>query len=279
MELELDLLIENGTVVDGSGLPGYRSDIGIKDGMVVAVGRLSGHVAKTTIDATGMTVAPGFIDPHTHLDPQVCWDPYALPSVLHGVTTVLTGNCSVSVAPCRPEHRKAIALLFSLIEEVPLAALTDGIDWSWESFGEYLGALDGNLGVNVAAMVGHSALRYYVLGEESYERSATEQEVEQMRELLRASLREGAAGFSTSRLCYHTGEGGRPIPSGLSNNEELLALARVLGEEGLGVFESDGGIDTHHYPEHIKEVAGPVALETGRSRPPRRMHVGGQVPR
>ena len=193
-----DLLIRGGTVVDGSGLPGYRADVAVSYGTIVEVGKLTGAEATRVVDADGLVVAPGFIDPHTHLDPQLCWDPLGMPSINHGVTTVMTGNCSVTVAPCRAQDREAIAVLFHQLEEVPLDTLTHGLTWQWESFGEYLDLLDESLGVNVAAMVGHSALRYYVMGPDVYERSADDHEIHQMREVLRQALMDGAAGFSTS---------------------------------------------------------------------------------
>jgi N-acyl-D-amino-acid deacylase len=259
-----DLVLINGTVVDGSGLPAYRADVGVRDGVIQTVGTIDTNEATEVVDAEGLTVAPGFIDPHTHLDPQLCWDPLGLPSVLHGVTTVMTGNCSVTVAPVRPEHRDALSRLFTSVEEVPLAAFQEAVSFEWETFGEYLDVLDRKLGINVAAMVGHSALRYYVMGPESFDRHATGAEIDEMREVLRQALRDGAAGFSTSRLKYHQTHDGRSIPSRMASDTELLALAQVLGEEGLGVFESDGGDDTRHYPEHIDNLAGPIALETRR---------------
>src|SRR5262249_40371157 len=157
------LAIVNGVVVDGSGQPRFRGDIGIRDGVIVAVGDLDGETADRRIDADGRVVAPGVVDPHTHLDAQLGWDPFGLPTVVHGVTTVRTGNCGVSMAPCRPEDRTAVATLFHMTEEVPLDLLLDVVDWSWESFGEYLNRLRGNLGINVVAMVGHSVLRHYVM--------------------------------------------------------------------------------------------------------------------
>jgi N-acyl-D-amino-acid deacylase len=259
-----DLVLTNGSVVDGSGLPAYRADIGVRDGVIQKIGTIDPSDADEVVDAQNLTVAPGFIDPHTHLDPQLCWDPLGLPSVLHGVTTVMTGNCSVTVAPCRPEHRDALSRLFVSVEEVPLAAFEQAVSFEWETFGEYLDVLDRHLGINVAAMVGHSALRYYVMGPASFERHATPAEIDEMREVLRQALRDGAAGFSTSRLMYHQTHDGRSIPSRMASDTELLALAQVLGEEGLGLFETDGGDDTHHYPEHIDNLAGPIALETRR---------------
>ena len=151
------------------------------------------------IDAPGLIVAPGFIDPHTHLDPQLWWDPLGSPSVDHGVTTVMTGNCSVTLAPCRPEDSDALSRLFYLVEEVPLAAFEQGIEWRWESFGQFLDSFEGRLGINLAALVGDSALRYYVMGPASYDRAASDAEIAAMREVLRESIQGGAIGFSTSR--------------------------------------------------------------------------------
>src|SRR6478736_1026349 len=142
-----DLLIRGGTVVDGSGLPRYRADVAVSDGMIVEVGKLAGAGATRRGGADGLMVAPGFIDPHTHLDPQLCWDPLGSPSVYHGVTTVMTGNCSVTLAPCRPEDRDALSRLFYLVEEVPLAAFQQGIDWRWETFGQFLDSFDGRLAI------------------------------------------------------------------------------------------------------------------------------------
>jgi N-acyl-D-aspartate/D-glutamate deacylase len=258
-----DLIIRGGTVVDGTGMPRRRADVAISDGRIVRVGRIADAQATRVIDADGLVVAPGFIDPHTHLDPQLCWDPLGTPSVFHGVTTVMTGNCSVTLAPCRAADRPALARLFYMVEEVPLECFEEGILWTWETFGEFLVALDGGLGINVAALVGHSALRYYVMGPASYERVATDAEIGEMQAVLRASMRAGAVGFSTSRLMYHVGEGGRPIPSRLADDREVDALCDVLGELGAGIFETDGGAVLSEFPAHIRQLAGPAALRTG----------------
>jgi N-acyl-D-amino-acid deacylase len=260
-----DLLVRGGAVVDGSGLPRFDADVAIEAGRVVEVGRLAGRSARRVVDAAGCVVAPGFVDPHTHYDPQLHWDGLAMPSLLHGVTTVVTGNCGVTLAPCRAADRAALARLFHVVEEIPLAAFERGIEWRWESFGECLDALEGRLGPNLVAFVGHSAIRYFAMGPASYEREARDDEVAAMRELLAASLREGAAGFSTSQSVYHVGEGGRPIPSRLASDMEVAALADVLGELGRGIFQTDGGARTHEIPQHVRRVDGPIAERTGLS--------------
>jgi N-acyl-D-aspartate/D-glutamate deacylase len=230
---------------------------------ITAIGPLGGRTAATLVDADGLVVAPGFVDPHTHLDPQLHWDPYGTPSIFHGVTTVLTGNCSVTLAPCRPEHRDALSRLFYLVEEIPLAAFQQGIDWSWESFGESLDALDGRLGLNMAPLVGHSAIRYHAMGPASYERAATADEMAAMQALLRDSLASGAMGFSTSQSVFHSGEEGRPIPSRLADDAEVMALAGVLAEFPGTLFQTDGGPLTHLVAEYVRRLAGPIAERLG----------------
>jgi N-acyl-D-aspartate/D-glutamate deacylase len=261
--VDCDLLIRGGMVVDGTGMPRRRADVAVRDGRIARVSHHSDVDARVVVDADGLVVAPGFVDPHTHLDPQLCWDPLAAPSVQHGVTTVLTGNCSVTLAPCREADRESLARLFYLVEEVPLTCFRQGIEWTWETFGEFLDSFDCRLGVNVAALVGHSALRYYVMGPASYERAATDDEIGAMREVLRASMLEGAVGFSTSRLVFHVGEGGRPIPSRMADDREVEALCGVLGELGAGIFETDGGARLSEFPSHVRELAGPIAERTG----------------
>jgi len=263
--MTLDLLVRDGVVVDGSGEPRFAADVAIEGGVVVEVGRLAGRHARRVVDAGGRVVAPGFVDPHTHYDPQLHWDGLATPSLLHGVTTVVTGNCGVTLAPCRSADRRSLARLFHVVEEIPLAAFEQGIEWRWESFGECLDALEGRLGPNLVAFVGHSAIRYFAMGPASYEREARDDEIAAMRGLLAASLREGAAGFSTSQSVYHVGEGGRPIPSRLASEAEVAALADVLGEQGRGTFQTDGGARTHEIPEHVRRIDGPIALRTGRT--------------
>jgi N-acyl-D-amino-acid deacylase len=224
----LDLVIRNGLIVDGSGLPGRRGDVAISDGRVVSVGGHAGD-AHRVIDATGKVVAPGFIDPHTHYDAQLCFDPYAFPAIEHGVTTVVPGNCSLSLAPLRTDQRDAFSRMFRLIEEMPEAAFDAGVDWRWgEGFGGWLDALSENIALNVAPLVGHSVLRMYVMGAAAQEREATPEEVTAMADLLRACLDAGAVGLSTSFVDID--ETYRPVPSRWAGPDELDALAAVLGE-------------------------------------------------
>ena len=191
----LDLVIRNGLIVDGSGLPGRRGDVSIMDGKIVAVGGRAGD-ARTVIDATGRVVAPGFIDPHTHYDAQLCFDPYAFPAIEHGVTTVVPGNCSLSLAPLRAEQRDPFSRMFRLIEEMPEAAFEAGVDWRWgEGFGGWLDALTDHIAVNVAPLVGHSVLRMYVMGDAAQQRVATAEEITAMADLLRVCLDAGAVGI------------------------------------------------------------------------------------
>lgn len=224
----LDLVIRNGLIVDGSGLPGRHGDVSIVGGKVVAVGGRAGE-AHRVVDATGKVVAPGFIDPHTHYDAQLCFDPYAFPAIEHGVTTVVPGNCSLSLAPLRIDQRESFGKMFRLIEEMPEAAFDAGVDWRWgESFGGMLDALTGNVALNVAPLVGHSVLRMYVMGPEAQARVATAEEIRQMCDVLRACLEAGAVGLSTSFVDID--ETYRPVPSRWAAPEELDALTSVLGE-------------------------------------------------
>ncbi len=224
----LDLVIRNGLIVDGSGLPGRRGDVSIHEGKVVAVGGRAGE-ARREIDASGKVVAPGFIDPHTHYDAQLCFDPYAFPAIEHGVTTVVPGNCSLSLAPLRADQRDSFSRMFRLIEEMPEAAFDAGVDWRWgEGFGGWLDALTDNIALNVAPLVGHSVLRMFVMGDDAQKRVATPEEISAMADLLRTCLDAGAVGLSTSFI--DVDESYRPVPSRWAGPEELDALAAVLGE-------------------------------------------------
>ena len=224
----LDLVIRNGLIVDGSGLPGRRGDVSIHDGKVVAVGGRAA-AARREIDAAGMVVAPGFIDPHTHYDAQLCFDPFAFPAIEHGVTTVVPGNCSLSLAPLRTDQRDAFSRMFRLIEEMPEAAFDAGVDWRWgEGFGGWLDALSENIALNVAPLVGHSVLRMYVMGDDAQQRVATPDEIIAMAQLLRVCLEAGAVGMSTSFVDID--DTYRPVPSRWAGPDELDALAAVLGE-------------------------------------------------
>lgn len=227
----MDLIIRNGTIVDGSGLPRYCGDVGVDGGRIVSVGRpLDGVDADRVIDASGLVVAPGFVDPHTHVDAQLFFDPFVYPSIEHGVTTVVTGNCSLSMAPVRPEHRDRFSRMFRLIEEMPEAAFEQGVDWSWgESFEGMLDTVEADVAVNVAPLVGHSVLRLYVLGDD-IRRVATPDEVAMMCDLLRSALAAGAVGLSTSYIDVE--DDMRPVPCRWAEHSELEALCAVLGEKG-----------------------------------------------
>lgn len=226
-----DLVIRNGLIIDGTGLPGYLGDVGVTDGVITSVGRpLAGAEARRVIDATGRAVTPGFVDPHTHYDAQLCFDPYAFPAIEHGVTTVVTGNCSLSLAPVRTADRERFSKMFRLIEEMPEAAFAKGVDWRWgESFDGMVQALAGNLALNLAPLVGHSVLRMFVMGDES-RRAATPAEITAMGDLLRACLDAGAVGLSTSYVDME--DDLRPVPSRFAEHDELRALCAVLGERG-----------------------------------------------
>ena len=243
-----DLLIKNGRVVDGSGMPSYRADVGIAGGLIADIGRLDGG-ARRTIDAGGRAVAPGFIDNHCHFDAQVTWDPLCTFSPHHGVTTVIFGNCSLSLAPARVEDREALTMMLSRVEAIPMESLQAGIDWSWTSFGEYLDRLDRKLGVNAGALVGHSAVRRYVMREESQERAqATPAELDEMKELIRDAIRAGALGLSFDRNGGHLDLNGRPIPAIVAPVEELYELATALKDAPAGVIQCGSA-----YPLEIRE--------------------------
>jgi N-acyl-D-amino-acid deacylase len=235
-----DILIKGGRIYDGSGLPSFLGDVAIKGGRIVETGRINGS-AKRVVDADGLAVSPGFIDFHTHLDAQLLWDPIASSSCFHGVTTVIPGNCALALAPCREKDRDAILGSFERVEAMPLAALRAGVDWGWTTFPEYLGRLRGRLGVNVASLMGHVALRQFVMGDAASERAATPAEIQQMKEILKQGVRAGAIGFSTNQNPVHMYADGRPIPSRLATDEEIIELAGALGEINQGEVQISRG--------------------------------------
>jgi N-acyl-D-aspartate/D-glutamate deacylase len=234
--MSFDLLVKGGTIVDGSGLPRYGGDIGIREGRIVEIGRLGGE-ARQTVAADGLVVAPGIIDAHTHYDPQLTFEPLGTSSVWHGVTTVVTGNCGMTLAPCRPRDRDYLVGMFGKVEGMSREVLEAALPWSWESFPEFLDTLDRRLGINAMVFVGHHALRRYVLGEAANARAATEDEIRRMADLLREALAAGAAGFSTGRVSVHVDGDDRPAPARAAPDSELYALAATLAERNLGAIE------------------------------------------
>jgi N-acyl-D-aspartate/D-glutamate deacylase len=225
----LDYLIRGGTVVDGTGREPRRADIGIQGDRIATVGDVKDS-ARQVIDANGLLVTPGFVDPHTHYDAQLYWDGYATPSSWHGVTSVIGGNCGFTLAPLKSADADYTRRMMAKVEGMPLEALEHGVDWSWETFGEYLGGLDGRIGVNAGFLVGHCALRRYVLGPEAGERTSTPDEVDRLERLLRESLEGGGLGLSTSRSSTHNDGDNRQVPSRAASEEELLRLCAVVGE-------------------------------------------------
>ena len=240
----LDYVIRSGTVIDGTGGPARTADVAISDGRIVAIGAVTESGA-TEFDATGLMVVPGVVDPHTHYDAQLFWDPSASPSNLHGVTTVIGGNCGFTLAPINPEDADYIRRMMAKVEGMPLAALEQGVPWNWSNFGEYLGALEGNLGVNAGFLVGHCALRRKVMGAARADEVATDAEIAAMRALLAESLAAGGLGFSSSQSRTHSDGDNRPITSRYADRREMLAFcAEVAAHEGTTLeYITNGCLD------------------------------------
>ena len=257
----LDLLIRGGTILDGSGAPGRPGDVGIRGGRVVALGTVD-EPARQTIDATGLAVAPGFIDIHTHYDAQAFWDGTLSPSSFHGVTTVIGGNCGFSIAPLAPEAGDYLMRMLARVEGMPLESLQTGVPWSWRSFGEYLALLEGKLAVNAGFLVGHSAIRRVVMGERAVGHEATPEELARMVELLRQSVREGGLGFSTSLAATHNDGVGEPVPSRHASRAELIALARAISDLPGTVLEAIPG--TGLWGEKEKAIMADLSLAANR---------------
>ena len=232
--MEHDLIIKNGNIVDGTGSDAYSGDISIKDGVITEIGEVNGDAAEV-IDAEGMTVSPGFVDIHTHLDAQIGWDPEMTPICWHGVTTALIGNCGLTFAPCKPEDVEILAGMMETVEDIPKQAILSGLYWNWEHYGEYLDTLEElKPSLNVAGLVGHSAIRYYVMGDRSFDEQATEAEKQQMADIVEKAMKDGAVGFSTNRYEPHKAPDGRAIPGTYAECAELVEIAKVVGpRDGL----------------------------------------------
>ncbi|MEE9147295.1 MAG: amidohydrolase family protein, partial [Candidatus Tectomicrobia bacterium] len=259
--MQYDLIIQNGTIVDGSGLPRYRADLGIIHGKIAAIGKIRAS-AKEIIDAEGHVVAPGFIDGHTHMDAQVNWDPLGTCSSWHGITSVVMGNCGFSLAPCAEADNDVVMRNLERAEDISPAAMAAGIKWTWETFPEYLDTVEKlPKGINYSAYVGHSALRTYVMGERAFHAPATPQDIERMQREVRDSIRAGAMGFTTSRSQSHRTPQGDPVASRLANWDEVRQLVGVMGEMNAGIFEiaTENPLDTPEalvdYQMRLKDLA------------------------
>ena len=259
------LLIRNARIVDGTGAPSAHGDVVVQDGVIAAVeaslSPASLPSGTRVIDAQGHVVAPGFIDVHTHFDPQICWDRLATPMLEHGVTTVLMGNCSLSLAPVKKQDQRALAGMFKQIEDIPLSAFAEGVAWKWETYPEYLDYIRRDLGINVAGLVGHSALRTYVMGAAAQERAATDEETAVMCRILADAICAGAAGLSTSYVDID--EQMRPVPSRFATRDEIIALGRAMATAGRGIIQTVPVF--YNPPEQINNIneMGAISRATG----------------
>jgi N-acyl-D-aspartate/D-glutamate deacylase len=257
-----DLIIKNGLIYDGIGSEPFAADIAISDEKIVKIGPLDKE-AKNTIDATGKIVTPGFVDIHTHYDGQVTWDPYLRPSTYHGVTTVVMGNCGVGFSPCKPDQRGWLIGLMEGVEDIPGTALHEGIDWEWESFPEYLNALEKKpLAIDVGTQIPHGAVRAYVMGERGINHEeATEEEIDEMKQIVQEAVEAGAYGFSTSRTEKHNDVNGNLTPSITAHKTELVEIAKALGEINKGVLQ---GISDFYDFDSEFDIFKSMSSESGR---------------
>ncbi len=265
--MSYDLVIKNGMVVDGSGAPRYRADVGVKDGKIAAIGRLN-SAAKETIDAEGHVVSPGFVDGHTHMDAQVFWDPIGTSSCFHGVTSVVMGNCGFTLAPCREKEADLVFRNLERAEDINRDAMLAGIKWRWETFPQFLDVLDAlPKGINYSGYIGHSALRTYVMGERAFAEKAGEDDLKAMTHHVREAIRAGAIGFSSTRSPNHETSDDRPVASRLASWSELQTIVRTMGELGAGILEMagepTGAPDPARAAKYYTDLKD-LAVETGR---------------
>src|SRR5215475_4897457 len=266
--MQYDLIIRNGTVIDGSGLPRYRADVGIARGKIARIGKLRDS-AKEVLDADGQVVAPGFIDAHTHMDAQVFWDPLGTSSCWHGITSVVMGNCGFTLAPCAAADKSMVVRNLQRAEDISPEAMEAGIRWQWTTFPEFLDTLEAlPKGINYSGYIGHSALRTYVMGERAFDQKATEDDMRAMERELRDALRSGAMGFTTSRSPAHETPDARPVASRAATWDEVRRLVGVMGELGAGIFELAGeGVDRAPGDPGLREYhvrLRDLSVETGR---------------
>jgi N-acyl-D-amino-acid deacylase len=263
--MALDLLVKNGTVIDGSGLPRYRADVGVKGGRIVQIGRIR-EPAERVIDADGMIVAPGFIDGHTHMDAQVNWDPLGSCSCWHGVTSVVMGNCGFALAPCKPADREWFARCLTAVEDIPTEAMMEGIDWTWETFPEYLATVERlPKGLNYGMYIGHSALRMYAMGaRRGLEEKATEDDLRRMEAAVSDALKAGALGFSTSRATTHVTPDETPVASRIGDWAEIERLVGAMGALDAGIFQIGPDISGGEAQRVCLEQLRKIALDSGR---------------
>jgi N-acyl-D-amino-acid deacylase len=266
--MSYDLVVKNGTVIDGSGLPRYRADVGVRHGRIVTIGRIRER-AREVIDADGQVVTPGFIDGHTHMDAQVFWDPLGTSSCWHGITSVVMGNCGFTLAPCAVENKHLVVRNLQRAEDIPPAAMEAGIQWRWTTFPEFLDCLETlPKGINYAGYVGHSAVRTFVMGERAFEKPASEDELRAMERQVRDAIRAGAIGFTTSRSPAHETPGGIPVASRVASWDEVRRLVGVMGELNAGLFEIAGeGVDRAPGDPGLRDYhvrLRDLAVETGR---------------
>ena len=265
-----DLLIRGGTVVDGTGAPARTADVAIDGGLVSGVGQYTGERATRTVDADGLLVTPGWVDIHTHYDGQATWDEVLAPSSWHGVTTIVTGNCGVGFAPAEPDRREWLIGLMEGVEDIPGTALSEGIEWEWETFPEYLDSLDRRRWtLDVGTQVAHGAVRAYVMGDRGARNEpARPQDIEGMKAVVKEAIASGALGFSTSRTIAHLAIDGEPVPGTYAAEDELFGIGRALGELGTGVFElAPAGVAGEDTIAPVKEMDWMRRLSAAIGRP------------